>query len=162
MLARRSVKSNKAKNVVDKTKFAYTGPCAVTKKLKGPSYELTHTISKKITVKHAMHMSPVPPNMQAFAPLDGVASRYGQLYRRINRDAYKQGDIEGFLPKNPFKGFKVCRDAMQMVPALIAEACASAPPIPVMPCLDELNDWLLLDNNASWNEDELEATMFPP
>ena len=100
-------------------------------------------------------MSPVPPDMQAFAPLDGVDSRYGQLYRPINSDAYKQGGIDGFIPSNPFKGFKFCHDAMKMAPALIAQSLASAPPIPVMPCLDELNDWLLRDNNDSWTEDEL-------
>ena len=52
-----------------------------------------------------MHMSPVLPDMQAFAPLDGVDSRYGQLYCPINSDTYKQGGIEDFLPHNPFKAF---------------------------------------------------------
>ena len=47
VLARQRVKSNKAKNIVDKTDFEYTGPRAVTNKLKGASYELTHTISEK-------------------------------------------------------------------------------------------------------------------
>ena len=69
-------------------------PGLVTKKLKGASYELTDTISKKTTVKHAMHMSPVPQDMQAFAPLDGVDSRYGQLHQPINSETYKQGGIE--------------------------------------------------------------------
>ena len=84
VLARLSVKSNKTKNVVDKTKFAYTGPWAVTNKLKGVSYKLTHTLSKKVTSKHAMNTSPVPPDMQAFAPLENVDSRYGQSYRLID------------------------------------------------------------------------------
>ena len=67
-----------------------------------------------------MHMSPVPPNMQAFAPLDGVDSRYGQLYRTINSEAYRQGGIDGFIPTNPFNDFKFCRDSMHMAPAIIA------------------------------------------
>ncbi len=41
-------------------------------------------------------MSPVPPDRQAFAPLDGVDSRHGQLYWPINSDAYKQGDINSY------------------------------------------------------------------
>ena len=57
VLARRSVKSSKANNVVDKIEFAYTNPWAVTKKLKGASYKLAHTISKEVTSKHVMHMS---------------------------------------------------------------------------------------------------------
>ena len=81
-------------------------PWAVTKKLNGASYELTHITSKKVTSKHAMHMSPVPPNIQAFVLLDSVDSRYGQIYCQININTYKQGGINGFLPHNLFKGFK--------------------------------------------------------
>ena len=149
VLARRNVKSNKAKNVVDKTEFAYTGPWAVTKKLKDASYRLTHTVSKKVTIKHAIHMSPVPPDMQAFAPLDGVDSRYGQLYRPINSDMYTQGGIQGFLSHNPFKRFKFSLDNIQTATSLIAQSCTSAPHIPVMSCLDELNDWVPQDNTDS-------------
>ena len=143
MLARHSVKSNKAKNVIDKTEFTYTDPWTVTKKLKGVYYKLVHTISKKVTTKHTIHMSPVSPDMQAFAELYGVDSGYGQLYHPINSNVYKQGGIGGFLPHNPFKGFTCFRDAMRMAPAPIARSCSSAPPIPVTSCLDELNDWLL-------------------
>ena len=57
-------------------------------------------------------MSYVPPDMQAFAPLDGVDSRYGQLYRQINMDVYTQGGIEGFLPNIPLTSFKFCHDSM--------------------------------------------------
>jgi hypothetical protein len=162
VLARRSVRSNKAKNVVDKTEFAFTGPWSVTKKLKGASYELTHTVTKKTTTKHAMHMSPVPPDMQAFAPLDGVDSRYGQLYRPINSEAYKLGGVDGFLPHNPFKDFKFCPDAVRVAPARLARSCASVDPCPIMPCLADLNEWLLADKNESWTEEELEAAMYPP
>ena len=75
-----------------------------------------------------MHMSPVPPDMQDFAPLDGVDSRYGQLYRPINSDAYKQGGVEGFIPVNPFKDFKFRRDSMPMAQALVAQSYDPAPP----------------------------------
>ena len=103
MLAPHSVKSSKTKGVVDKTKFPFTEPWEVTKKPKGASHELTHLFSKKVTKKHAMHTSPVPPNMQSFALLDGVNSRHGQLYHSINHDAYTLGGVEVFLPLNPFK-----------------------------------------------------------
>ena len=120
VLARCSVKSDNGKNIIDKTTFAYTSPCVVTKKLKDTPYKVTHAISKKITSKHATHMSPVPPDIQAFVSLDSVDSCYGQLYRTNNRDAYKQGGIEGFLPNNPFKGFNFCRDTMQMGQPLLS------------------------------------------
>ena len=35
-------------------------------------------------------------------------------------------------------------------------------PLPVMSCLDELNDRVLRDNNDSWTEEKLDAVMFPP
>ena len=109
-----------------------------------------------------MHMSPVLPDMQAFAPLDGVDSRYGQVYHPIDGNEYKQGGIVGFLSYNTFKGFKYCRDAVCMAPALIAWSCPSAIPLPVIPCLDKLNNQLLEDNSDSWTEEELEAAMFSP
>ena len=109
-----------------------------------------------------MHMSPVPQDMQAFAPLDGVDSRYGQLHQPINSETYKQGGIDGFIPTNPFKGFKFCHDSMQMAPAAVPQSCVSSPPIPFMPCLDELNDWLMQDRKDSWTKEESEAAMYPP
>ena len=36
------------------------------------------------------------------------------------------------------------------------------PPIPVMPCLDKLNDWLMRDGGNAWTEEELEEAIYPP
>ena len=49
VLVPHSMQSNKAKHVADTTKFAYNGPWALTMILKGALYEITHTISKKVT-----------------------------------------------------------------------------------------------------------------
>lgn len=109
-----------------------------------------------------MHMSLVPQDTQAFAPLDGVNSQYRQLYRPVNSEAYTLGGINGFLPHNPFKNFKLCRDAMRMTTALIIQSCPSIVSFPVIPCLAKLNKWLLADKGDAWTEEKLAATMFPP
>ena len=107
-------------------------------------------------------MSPVPHGMQAFAPLDGVDFRYGQVYRPINDSTYKLGGVEGFLPHNPFKDFQFCPGAMRVATALLAWSCASGAPLLTMHCLAEFNEWLMKDKYNMWPEEELEASMFPP
>ena len=43
--------------------------------------------------------------MIVFAPLDGIDTKYGQIYKNINDEACKAAGIDGFLPHNPWKGF---------------------------------------------------------
>ena len=43
--------------------------------------------------------------MIAFAPLDGIDTKYGQIYKNINDGEYKAAGLDGFLPNNPWKGF---------------------------------------------------------
>jgi hypothetical protein len=69
--------------------------------------------------------------------------------------------LKASFPTIIFEGFKFLSDVLRLAPALITQSCVSATPIPAMPCLDDLNDCLLQDNNESWAEEELEATMFP-
>ena len=95
VLAKRAVKSNKANHIVDKTEFAFTGPWEIVCKMKGGSYELRHTRSVNMEKKHAMNIRPVPPEMIAFAPLDGIDTEYGQIYKNINDEAYKAAGIYG-------------------------------------------------------------------
>ena len=67
-------------------------------------------------------------------------------------NAYKQDDIDGFLSYNHF----VCRRPLLLGPVPLKV------PLPVMPCLAKLNNWLLLDKGNSWTGEELEAAMNPP
>ena len=73
-------------------------------------------------------MSPVPPNMESFAPLGGVDLHYVQLYRPITNDAYTLGGVEGSLPHNLFKDLKFCPDTICMAPYFIATAFDSRTP----------------------------------
>ena len=117
--------------------------------------------SKKVSKKHAMHITPVPPNMQAFAPLNGADPRYSQLYHHTTNKAYKLGGVEGFLSHNPFKDFKFSPDAMCVTPAIVSATCTLDTTCLVMPCLAELNDWLLSDQNDDWTMEEIKAALFP-
>ena len=46
-----------------------------------------HTQSGKMDKNHAMHVSPVPPEMITFAHLDGIDTKYGQIYKNFNDEA---------------------------------------------------------------------------
>ncbi|KAL3802962.1 hypothetical protein HJC23_011585, partial [Cyclotella cryptica] len=75
VFSRRTVQSS-AKHVrVGKLEFACTGPWVVLRRLKGTSYECKHTVSEKIDKFHASHLSPVPPGLVPFAPIDGPDHR---------------------------------------------------------------------------------------
>ena len=161
VLAKRAVKSVKAKNQVDKAQYAYTGPWEVIKKLQGGSYNLKHTTSGKLDKKHTMHLQPVLPELLSFAPLDGVDTRYGQLYRNVNDAAFKATGCDGFLPHNLFKNIKE-------LTATLPSGTRSAP-FPHFPTLAELNAEMIMTwNPASPNaemldrsEEEIEAAMLP-
>ena len=101
VLDKRDVKSNKARHIVDKAYFVFTGPCEIIRKLKGRSYDSSHTRSSKMEKNHSMHICPVPQEMIAFAPLDGIDTKYGQIYKNINYEAYKAAGIDGLFPHNP-------------------------------------------------------------
>ena len=102
VFAGRTVQSNKAKGRVDKAQFAHTGLLEIVCKLHGVSYKIKHCQYGRVDKHHAMDVSPVPPELVAFAPLNGPDTRYGQLYRGISNDAYKAAGIDGFVPHCPF------------------------------------------------------------
>ena len=125
-MACRKVQSKNNIGRVDKVEYIFTGPWRVTKKLDGASYEIKHENSNMIGKRHAAHLTPVPPEMQAFLPVDGSDSRYGQIYKPISGKVYKDAGIKGFVPPLPFKS----------LPLLYAD---KENPL-VFPTFDEMND----------------------
>ena len=101
VMARQTFQSKKNIGRVDKVEYSFTGPWRVTKKLDGASYEIKQENSNTIGKRHAAHLTPVPPEMQAFLPVDGGDSRYGQIYKPISGKAYKDAGIKGFVPPLP-------------------------------------------------------------
>ena len=117
------------------------------KKLKGGSYDTKHTHSGKLDKKHNIHLQPVPPELLSFAPLGGIDTRYGQLYRNINNGASKAAEIDGFLPHNPFKGIKEHATTLPTGTAQLQ--------MPHFPSLATLNAEMILKWSLNSHNDEI-------
>ena len=48
-------------------------------------------------------MSPYPAELIPFEPVDGADTRYGQLYKPIGANPFKEAGLEGFNPPTPFR-----------------------------------------------------------
>jgi hypothetical protein len=104
VFARRAVRSSPTQERIDKLQFAFTGPWRVSAFLKGASYKLEHchNSSRKET-KHALDLSPYPPKLVPFQPVDGADTRFGQLYKPISAHPFTEAKIKGFSPIQPYK-----------------------------------------------------------
>ena len=140
VFARRAVQSKASIGRVDKVEFATTGPWRVTRRVEGGSYELQSTLNNTTTKRRASHISPVPPELVPYLPVDGADTRYGQIHRPISDEAFKNAGIKGFIPTLPFKSL-----FLQLHPA--------QSPI-VFPTVAELNDELI-----EWRNGEKEALL---
>jgi hypothetical protein len=104
LFARCAVWSDAKQGTVDTLQYAFTGPWHVNAVLKGASYELVHCDNAtRIEKKHASDLSPYPAKLIPFEPVDGADTRYGQLYKPISAQPFKEVGIKGFLPIQPFK-----------------------------------------------------------
>ncbi len=69
----------------------YTGFWRIVALLSGASYELEFVgDSKRRDKKHASDLSPYPPELIPFQPVDGPDNRYGQLYKPTGASPYKE------------------------------------------------------------------------
>jgi len=82
----------------------FTGPWRIVKSLPGASYEIEFCNKpSRRDKKHTADLSPYPPELIPFEPLDLADDRYGQLHKRIGKSPYKEAGIEGFTPPRPFQ-----------------------------------------------------------
>ena len=81
----------------------YIGPWEVTGIEHGSSYALRHVVSGKIGKSHAAHLSPFPPQLIPFRPLQGPDNTYGQMNKGFEDNPYKDASIRGFAPFEPYK-----------------------------------------------------------
>jgi hypothetical protein len=104
VFSRRATRSDSKRGQVDKLMHPFTGPWRIVKSLPGTSYEI-ELCSKpsRCNKKHAADLSPYPPKLIPFEPLDSADNRYGQLHKRIGTSPYKEAGIEGFIPPWPFQ-----------------------------------------------------------
>ncbi len=82
----------------------FTGPWRIVKSLSGTLYEIEcihkHSWCDK---KHAANLSPYPPELVPFKPINTADNCYGQLYCPIGKPPYKKAGINGFTSPQPFK-----------------------------------------------------------
>ena len=81
----------------------YTGPWAVSSKLKGSSYEIKRADNGAIGKRHAAHVSSYPDQLLPFLPVDGPDNQLGQIYTPIQKDPYMNAGLKCFKPAEPFK-----------------------------------------------------------
>jgi hypothetical protein len=104
VFARRAIRSSSTKERVNKLQFAFTGPWRISAVLNGASYELVHCHDSSCKEKkHALDLSPYPPKLVPFQPVDWADTRFGQLYKPITTHPFKEAGIKGFSPIQPYK-----------------------------------------------------------
>ncbi len=102
--ARRAVQSDAQREPVNKLQYAFTGPWKVISVLLGASYELEHCENAgRKDKKHAANLSPYPPELIPFKPVDGADTQYGQLYKPITAHPFKEAGLKGFTPRQSYQ-----------------------------------------------------------
>ena len=104
VFARRATRSDASRGRVGKLEYKFTGPWRIVASLHGGSYSLEHCLHPKRTdKKHASDLTPYPSELIPFEPVDGADTRYGQLYRPIGANPFKEAGLKGFEPPAPFR-----------------------------------------------------------
>ena len=104
VFARRVIRSDASRECVGKLEYKFTGPWRIVASLHGGSYSIKHCLKPSRTEKkHASDLSPYPAELIPFEPVDGADTRYGQLYKPIGANPFKEAGLEGFNPPTPFR-----------------------------------------------------------
>jgi hypothetical protein len=81
----------------------FTGPWWIVKSLPRASYKLKFASNpSQKDKKHAFNLSPYPPELIPFQPLNSADSCYSQLYKQFRNAPYKEAGINGFKSLQPF------------------------------------------------------------
>jgi hypothetical protein len=97
-------RSDASHEKVGKLEYKFTGPWHVLESLHGGSYSLEHCLHPtRKEKKHASDLMPYPPELVPFKPVDGADTWYGQLYRPIGKNPFKEAGLKGFTPPDPLR-----------------------------------------------------------
>ncbi len=104
VFARRAVRSDARWERVDKLQYAFIGPWKVISVLPGASYKIEHCKNAgRKDKKHAANLSPYPPELIPFQPVDSADTQYGQLYKPITAHPFKEAGLKGFMPHQSYQ-----------------------------------------------------------
>jgi hypothetical protein len=82
----------------------FTRPWRIVASLPGALHKLEFASNpKQRKKKHASNLSPYPPELIPFQPVDGPdKNQYSQLYKPIGNSPYKEARIKSFESPQPF------------------------------------------------------------
>ena len=104
VFARWAIRSDASHKRVGKLEYKFTGPWRIVASLHGRYYSIKHCLKpSRVKKKHASDLSPYPAELIPFEPVDGADTRYGQLYKPIGANSFKEAGLEGFNPPTPFR-----------------------------------------------------------
>jgi hypothetical protein len=104
VFARRATRSDASCGRVGKLVYKFTGPWRIVESLKGASYAIEHCLKpSRREKKHASDLTPYPPELIPFQPVNGSDNWYGQLYKPISANPFKEAGLKGFDPPAPFR-----------------------------------------------------------
>ncbi len=104
VFARRAIRSDASCKRVGKLEYKFTGPWWIVASLHGGLYSIGHCLKpSRVEKKHASDLSPYPVELIPFEPADGADTHYGQLYKPIRANPFKEAGLEGFNPPTPFR-----------------------------------------------------------
>jgi hypothetical protein len=104
VFARRATQSDASRGRVGKLEYKFTGPWRIIESLKGASYAIEHCLKpSRKEKKHASDLTPYPPELIPFQPIDGADNCYGQIYKPIGEHPFKEAGLKGFEPPQPFR-----------------------------------------------------------
>ena len=105
VFARCATRSDASRDRVGKLEYEFIDPWRILELLHGGSYSFEHCLHPKRTdKKHASDLTPYPPELVPFKPVDGADTRYDQLYCPIGKYPFKEAGLKGFTPPTPFSG----------------------------------------------------------
>ncbi len=104
VFTRQAICSDASREHVGKLEYKFTSPWRIVESLHGGSYSIEHSLHpKQIEKKHAADLSPYPAKLISFEPINGADTSYGQLYRPIGANPFKEAGLNRFKPPTPFR-----------------------------------------------------------
>jgi hypothetical protein len=104
IFACQATRSDATRERIGKLEYKFTGPWCIVESLAGGSYAINHCLHpKRFDKKHASDLTPYPAELIPFELIDGADTRYGQLYRPIGANPFKEAGLKGFSPPAPYQ-----------------------------------------------------------
>ncbi len=99
-----ATRSIASKGRVRKLKYKFTGPWKIIEPLKDALYAIEHCLTPTgKEKKHTSDLTPYPLELIPFEPINSTDTQYGQLYKPIGTNPFKEAGVKGFSPPSPFQ-----------------------------------------------------------